>query len=175
MSNPHSAQAEFVCWKQHSCVGCGGVFRYLMRRVLGGRGASRASAARAAARAASRAKRSQVDLQPCPQCGLYQPDMVGFRRARWHGWIWIAAMVALVWGLPVGLLAARLAPRDRGPMAAAGAVSALWVAGLAGDVWAHGGSGGVRHLLSRGIRAGDQSARPESAVHRLGGLHQQCR
>jgi hypothetical protein len=70
------------CWKEHTCIGCSGAYAYeLMRRVEGtGRTAEQAqAAARAAAR---RTMERDTDLEPCPMCGLYQPDMIAQGRAK---------------------------------------------------------------------------------------------
>ena len=35
-------------------------------------------------------------MQPCPGCGLYQPDMIGAGRARLHWWAFAGTLVALL-------------------------------------------------------------------------------
>src|SRR5262249_57393426 len=60
------------------------------------------AAEKAAEKAVVNALEHEVDMQPCPGCGLYQPDMVGTRRSRHHWWVFWC-------GLPVLLLVAFLA------------------------------------------------------------------
>ncbi|HEX5273430.1 MAG TPA: hypothetical protein VFW33_23195 [Gemmataceae bacterium] len=57
----------FQHWTEYTCVGCGGGFRYTTRRT----------------RTQQRAW-PMVKMRPCPTCGLYQPDMVGWQRAKLH-------------------------------------------------------------------------------------------
>src|SRR5436853_504400 len=86
MATTYTSTIEVNVWKEHTCAACGGVYRYLFKRKKSGQGRS-PDAARAAAQAAVvKALAHEVDLQPCPGCGLYQPDMIGTRKARRHGW-----------------------------------------------------------------------------------------
>jgi hypothetical protein len=80
-------------WKEHVCACCGCRFRYLFQRTKKGQGGNPDQAAANAERAVVKALAHEVDLQPCPGCGLYQPDMVAARRAPLH---WIIAGVGLV-------------------------------------------------------------------------------
>jgi hypothetical protein len=99
MATTYTATIEVKCWKEHTCQGCGGQFSYLLVRKVKGTAASQDKAAGAARAAAVTAIQRDVDMRPCPKCGLFQPDMIGARRARQH-WIWLwvglAALVALL-------------------------------------------------------------------------------
>jgi hypothetical protein len=71
-------------WMEHTCVGCGGAYRYTTRRT----------------HLPQRRPKRWVRMRPCPTCGLYQPDMVAAVRARNHLLIGFgAAAVAGVLGL----------------------------------------------------------------------------
>lgn len=90
-----AARAEVECWKQHTCVGCRAVYRYVLRRSVSGWGPGRWTAGRAARKAAFAARMNAVDMQPCPMCGLHQPDMISAQRTRAHTGILIGVAVCL--------------------------------------------------------------------------------
>jgi hypothetical protein len=93
MATTYTSTIDVNVWKEHTCSGCGNVYRYLFKRKKSGQG-SNPDAARAAAHAAVvKALSFEVDMQPCPSCGLYQPDMVGAKRARRHGWLTFLAVL----------------------------------------------------------------------------------
>jgi hypothetical protein len=96
MATRYKATIEFECWKQHECAACGSAYRYRFRRKKTGQGGSKDAAAKAANRAIVRSVENEVDQQPCPTCGLYQPDMIGSRRAAAHWWLFAAAAAAVV-------------------------------------------------------------------------------
>lgn len=73
-------------WREHECARCGTAYRYLFTRKKTGEGGTPAAATRAANRAVVKALKFEVNMQPCPGCGLYQPDMIAARRARAHWW-----------------------------------------------------------------------------------------
>ena len=91
--------------KEHTCAACGNVYRYPMsRRIRRSSRRSAEDASRKARLAADRAVGWEVDTQPCPACGLVQPDMVGRRRGRAHKWVaWLGGLAA------AALLVVRLA------------------------------------------------------------------
>jgi hypothetical protein len=86
MATTYTQTIEFSVWKEHACAGCGTVFRYLFKRKMSGQGATPEKAAKAAEKAVQRALEHQVDMHPCPGCGLYQPDMIAARRSARHWW-----------------------------------------------------------------------------------------
>jgi hypothetical protein len=87
MAKTFKATIDVRCWKEHTCVHCGGVFAYLMNRKVTGQARSEAAATENARAAALRTVKRDVDQQPCPTCGLYQPDMIGSKQAKRHWWI----------------------------------------------------------------------------------------
>jgi hypothetical protein len=93
----YTAKIEVRCWKEHTCSACRTVYRYLFKRTKSGTGGSEQAAGAAATRAVVRAIERETEMRPCPACGLYQPEMVGFRRARAHWWLfWITLGVFAV-------------------------------------------------------------------------------
>lgn len=91
MATTYTSTVELRCWKQHTCVACGGRYRYELIRSVRGTGGS-AEAARSAAQKAVRSTlETDTDLQPCPTCGLHQPDMIAQRRSSRH-WIVLASV-----------------------------------------------------------------------------------
>ncbi|RKH73102.1 hypothetical protein D7X96_03355 [Corallococcus interemptor] len=86
MATTYKATSELNCWKQHLCHGCGGIYRYLLTRKLMGKGASPEAASRALHAQLELASKEEVDLRPCPHCGLFQPEMVNSRRRAVHTW-----------------------------------------------------------------------------------------
>jgi hypothetical protein len=95
MATTYTSTIEFSVWKEHTCSGCGSAFRYLFKRKKSGQGGTPDAAKKAAQAAVVNSLAHEVDMQPCPGCGLYQPDMVGAGRARGHGWLILVAVVIL--------------------------------------------------------------------------------
>jgi hypothetical protein len=102
MATTYTQTVEVSVWKEHACAGCGTVYRYLFKRRMKGQGGSPEAAARAAEKVVTHALKNEVDMQPCPGCGLYQPDMIASRRRRRHWWAFWAG--APVYGLLLVLL-----------------------------------------------------------------------
>jgi hypothetical protein len=97
MATTYSSTIDVNVWKEHTCVSCGTVFRYLFKRKKTGQGGNPQAAERAAHKAVIKALEHEVDMQPCPGCGLYQPDMIAIQRSRRHWWVfWIGLAVLLV-------------------------------------------------------------------------------
>lgn len=87
------------CQKEHTCVCCGAVYSYPLTRKVTGTAANAEQSAANAEAAAAKAMANEVDPEPCPTCGLLQPDMVGQRRARVFRrvfWLGLIAFVTLV-------------------------------------------------------------------------------
>jgi hypothetical protein len=95
MATRYTATLKVSCEKEHTCVGCGAKFSYTLGRTIKGEGGSPEKATAAAQKKAVKAVADDVDLQPCPTCGIYQPDMLGSRRAVRH--------LVLFWGAAVML------------------------------------------------------------------------
>ncbi len=91
MATNYRETVDVEVWKQHECARCGTSFRYLFTRKKTGEGGTPAAATRAANKAVVKALKFEVDMQPCPGCGLYQPDMIAARRARAHWWTFAAS------------------------------------------------------------------------------------
>ncbi len=91
MAKTYTSTFQIRCWKHHKCVGCGGSYAYEFVRKVTGAGRTADKAAAKAKANAEKALARDTDLHPCPTCGLFQPDMIGQRRAR-TGWLvfWLA-------------------------------------------------------------------------------------
>jgi uncharacterized integral membrane protein len=103
MATTYTSTIQLRCWKQHTCVGCGGNYLYELIRTIQG-SAGTADGARAnAQKNVQKAIDRDTDLHPCPTCGLHQPDMIAQRRSRRH-WIlfWVALLAAVVLLILVG-------------------------------------------------------------------------
>lgn len=97
MGTTYTQTIEVSVWKEHKCACCRTTYRYLFKRTMKGEGGSPELAARNAERAVEKTLEHEVDQRPCPECGLYQPDMVAAKRAGGHWW-------ALAAGAPIYLL-----------------------------------------------------------------------
>jgi hypothetical protein len=131
MATTYTSTIEINVWKEHTCVGCGGAFRYLFKRKKSGTGGTPAAAQANARKAVVNALAHEVDLQPCPGCGLYQPDMIGAARARRHWWLFALTCVALLTLLILAL--AEVLAYSTTAWAAAGLAAAVLLAHLVLD------------------------------------------
>ncbi len=104
MGTTYTSTININVWKEHTCVRCGRVFRYLFQRKKSGQGATPDKASAAAHAAVVKALAHETDLHPCPGCGLFQPDMIGARKATRHGWMVLVALVVIA--VPLILYAA---------------------------------------------------------------------
>lgn len=83
----YKATNTITLWKQHQCAACASHYRYLFTRSLTGQGATAEKAQEALTKTIQKSLESDVDFQPCPNCGTYQPDMTAQRersRLFWH-------------------------------------------------------------------------------------------
>ncbi|HEY7428303.1 MAG TPA: hypothetical protein VH682_28980 [Gemmataceae bacterium] len=96
MATTYKSTVEVNVWKEHACIGCGSRFRYLFKRKKTGSGGSSEAASAAARKAVLNALQNEVDMHPCPSCGLYQPDMVGSQRWTRHLWLILASAAVLL-------------------------------------------------------------------------------
>jgi hypothetical protein len=90
-----SATREINVLKEHTCARCGVVYRYQFRRKKTSNRFNTRDAEDAAEHAIIRAMTQEADRQPCPGCGLYQPDMIAPIQARRH-WYLAAATLAFL-------------------------------------------------------------------------------
>jgi hypothetical protein len=96
MATTYTSTIEINVWKEHTCLHCGSRFRYLFKRKKTGRGRTQQAASEAARKTALQSLEHEVDLHPCPGCGLYQPDMIGSWRAFRHGLAILASLVLVI-------------------------------------------------------------------------------
>lgn len=90
MATTFTTTINIRCWKEHTCISCGGKYSYELIRAIKGRAGTQEKSARSADVAVKKALETDVDLQPCPTCGTVQPDMIGrMRRRRHFPLIWI--------------------------------------------------------------------------------------
>jgi hypothetical protein len=150
MGTTYTSTIHINVWKEHTCVRCGRVFRYLFKRKKTGSGATPDKAAAAARAAVEKALAHETDLQPCPGCGLYQPDMIGNQKARRHRWVVFAALLAVA--LPLILYATDLV---------AGPAAAYLAAALCGIVLL------LQWLIDRGNPNRDLEANHRLALMRV--------
>jgi hypothetical protein len=103
MSTTYTSTIEVNVWKEHTCSCCGTKYRYLFKRTKQGSGATPDAATTNAHNAVIKALEHEVDMQPCPGCGSYQPDMIGNQRSGRHWWVFwcglpvLALVVILSW------------------------------------------------------------------------------
>lgn len=96
MGKTYTSTFQIRCWKHHKCVGCEGNYAYeFIRKITGGGRTAEKASAKAKANA-EKALKSDTDLHPCPTCSLYQPDMIGQRRAKRSWIIFWCALVAFI-------------------------------------------------------------------------------
>ena len=85
MATTYKAKAQRVCFKQHTCLACGSVYRYRFTRSVEASAATQQAAQVEADKKLQTALDTTFDPRPCPVCGLIQPEMVGQERADKHG------------------------------------------------------------------------------------------
>jgi hypothetical protein len=96
MATTYTSTITIDVWKEHTCVGCGNTYRYRFHRKKSGQGGSPAKAEANAQAAVMKAIAKEVDMQPCPGCGLYQPDMIGSRKSLHHWLLTAGAAVCIL-------------------------------------------------------------------------------
>jgi hypothetical protein len=93
MAKSYTSTINIKCWKEHTCVACGAVHSYQFVRKITGQARTAARAQQRAQANVDKALKTQVDMQPCPACGIYQPEMIGQQRVRWHRvTFWVALL-----------------------------------------------------------------------------------
>lgn len=102
MTTTYKATGELRCWKQHSCAGCGSLYRYRLSRKIAGTGLSPEAAQQALRRMIEIVAKQAVDQRACPYCGLFQPEMLRSQRGTIY-----ACMTALMVLAPLAAFYAR--------------------------------------------------------------------
>jgi hypothetical protein len=97
-----SATAHVRCWKQHTCVGCGTIYRYVFQRSVTAQGPDNTSLQANLDKLVGATLQNEVDRHPCPTCGRYQPDMIAQRT----GQHWLLLFGWLIAAVVLGILAA---------------------------------------------------------------------
>jgi hypothetical protein len=95
MAKRYTSTVTVTCGKEHTCVCCGAVYAYVLTRKAVGTGPTAARAQAAMQKRVQTIVNTETDMQACPTCGLYQPDMIGPRRAKRRAWIVVLAPVFL--------------------------------------------------------------------------------
>lgn len=127
MATTYTSTLNIRFWRSHTCAACGGQFAYLMQRKIVGSGLSPEKASKKGQAKAEKAFAKEVDVLPCPSCGLYQPDMIAKRRTNRHTWIFVLAAVAFL-----GLLILKLTDTLRDDRVLTVAMATVALAGIAG-------------------------------------------
>lgn len=96
MSTTYTCTMQMRCLKKHTCFACGCVYSYGLTRKVTGQAASEHQARAAAHRSYRDTMRTAVDVQPCPECGALQPEMIAQRRLAWYGGILVAGVIGMV-------------------------------------------------------------------------------
>lgn len=94
MGTTYTTTLNLQCVKEHTCSCCGGAYQYDLRRKIQGTGGSAAVSQKNAAKNFERALKQDVDVHPCPTCGLVQADMVAQGRHKTHKLVFWLALVA---------------------------------------------------------------------------------
>ncbi len=127
----YRANQSIECWKQHRCVGCGGLYRYLFKRKCSIYGITPEKAEAGAREHLEKQLKTSADLRPCPHCGAYQPDMMAQRRLGFY-----TGVSVIVWGTVIGVLIVSLIRTIgiptlalvAGVLVALAVVSQMWIA-----------------------------------------------
>jgi hypothetical protein len=180
MGKTYTSTIEVACFKEHTCTCCGAVYSYNLQRTVKGTAATADKATANAQKAAALALEREVDLEPCPTCGLLQPDMIGQRRVGRHKTVFWVALI--VFAAIIIMRAAYLIQADIAIWAAvaacAAAAVALWLTDTADPnrnpeanrQTAEGrvASGAVAHTAGKLAPGAQELARvPRSLVHKM--------
>lgn len=82
------------CLKRHTCTGCGCVYRVRREITVQEKARSEETAAKAATKRIHRQLETEPNGVACPDCGQFQPDLVGHRQASQHGLVTILSVAA---------------------------------------------------------------------------------
>jgi hypothetical protein len=92
----YTATVQIRCWKQHTCTSCGCVYRYRFERAGKAEAGQEALAVQEAEQKLVKKLNKEVDVHPCPTCGLVQPDMAAKWKILGHGAFAAVALVAIL-------------------------------------------------------------------------------
>jgi hypothetical protein len=91
--------------KRHTCSGCGCVYRVRQEHTVHEKARSEESAAKAATKRINQQLLTEPNAVACPDCGQFQPDLVGHKQAAAHGLVTLVSVGAvLVAAVVAGLL-----------------------------------------------------------------------
>lgn len=93
MATTYTATVNIAFRKQHTCASCNTKYSYEIRREIKGTGNTEEKAQVAADKAAMDTIQNEVEVNPCPTCGLVQPDMVAKVR---KSWFWGSIVCSLI-------------------------------------------------------------------------------
>lgn len=96
MAKTYTSTIELNVWKEHTCASCGAVYSYLFVRKVSGTGGTAEVAQINARKHATKVLAEQVDVHPCPTCGLIQPDMIAQKRLSTHRAVLLWTLIVLV-------------------------------------------------------------------------------
>jgi hypothetical protein len=96
MGKSYTSTIDVRCLKEHTCLCCGAVYAYELKRKVTGSAPTKEKAVVRAQAAAAKTVEREVDMEPCPTCGLLQPDMIGQRRAKRHKTLFWLALIAFI-------------------------------------------------------------------------------
>lgn len=103
MATTYSSTASASFWKEYECVGCSSRFGHSFDRSASASSDASGEAAQKQALDALIALAGNAhDPHPCPQCGIYQPGMVGAKRAERYGYGFLIALAGSAAGLILG-------------------------------------------------------------------------
>lgn len=84
------------CLKRHICTGCGCVYRVRREITVQERARTEETAAKAASKRIQRQLQTEPNMIACPDCGQFQPDLIGHQQAQAHRLITLASVAAAI-------------------------------------------------------------------------------
>jgi hypothetical protein len=96
MAKSYTSTININCWKEHTCISCQSLFAYNFKRKVARKARSAEKATANAQAAVQKTLKNDVDFQPCPACGIYQPDMIGQKRHKQYTLVLWLALIAFV-------------------------------------------------------------------------------
>jgi hypothetical protein len=80
----YTATVSGKCWKQHTCYSCSCLYRYKLAREAKASAGMPDVARSKAEQQLSNKLAHDIDVRPCPHCGLVQPDMATQGKIGWY-------------------------------------------------------------------------------------------
>ena len=80
----YNASGNVRFFREHTCINCNTVFRYLIDTNVNASGSSEQEAKNRYKKAMTQIINSKVLSTRCPECGIFQPDMIGSRSKVFH-------------------------------------------------------------------------------------------